>query len=78
MLGMLLKKRKGRERPKIELAQSVVPSKRVVIGGKEITVKDIKQITEEAIIVEDLQGNVVVIPLRRGEEDVGNVRAVLL
>ena len=81
MLDLLLKdkrKRKGRERPKVELVQPITPSKKVVIDGKEITVKEIKQVTEDAIVVEDLNGNIKVIPLKKGEGDVSHPRAVLL
>ena len=80
MFDLLLKKKKkvDKSKPRIEVAEQVFPSKKVVIDGKEMTVREIKQITDDAIIAEDLQGNIVVIPIRKVKEDVSNVRAVLL
>jgi len=79
MFDLILKKKKmDKSKPRIEVAEQVFPSKKVVIDGKEMTVREIKQITDDAIIAEDLQGNIVVIPIRKVKEDVSNVRAVLL
>jgi hypothetical protein len=82
VLDLLLRdrrRRRGRgERPRVELVQPVTPIKKLVVDGREIVVRDIKQVTEDAVVVEDLSGNTVVIPLRRGEKGADNTRAVLL
>jgi hypothetical protein len=68
MLDLMLRsrKRKSKERPRVEPAQLVMPSKKLIVDGKEITIKEIKQVTDDSIIAEDLRGNIVVIPLKRG------------
>jgi hypothetical protein len=82
VLDLLLRdkrRRRGRrERPRVELVQPVAPVKKLVVGGREIVVRDIKQVTEDAVVVEDLSGNTVVIPLRRGGGGADNTGAVLL
>lgn len=81
MLDLLLrdKRRRGRrERPRVELVQPITPIKKLVVDGREVVVRDIKQVTEDAVVVEDLSGNTVVIPLRRGERGADDTRAVLL
>ena len=82
MLDLLLRdrrRRRGRrERPRVELVQPITPVKRLVVDGREIVVRDIKQVTEDAVVVEDLSGNTVVIPLRRGGAGANSAGAVLL
>jgi hypothetical protein len=81
VLDLLLrdKRRRGRrERPRVELVQPITPIKKLVVDGREVVVRDIKQVTEDAVVVEDLSGNTVVIPLRRGERGADDTRAVLL
>lgn len=74
MLSLLFKKKENKVEKKGEKGKSVDTSlvsgvKRLVIDGKEYMVKDVKGITDQFIIIEDLYGNIISIPIDKLKDE---------
>lgn len=68
MLALLFKKKgkEGKEEKKKAVDTTLLSNvKRLVIDGKEYMVKEVKGITEQFIIIEDIYGNIISIPIDR-------------